>query len=58
MTRFRCAVLVAAVLGFHGISLAEEPIKISTISAAPEPASTEMMNLFRQKIAPFGNPVA
>jgi len=51
MTRFRCAVLVAAVLRFHGIGLAEEPIKISTISDASEPASTEMMKLFRQKIA-------
>ena len=51
MTRLRCDVLVAAVLRFHGVGLAEEPIKISTISDASEPASVEMMKLFRQKIA-------
>jgi hypothetical protein len=52
MTRFRCAVIVAAVLRFHGVGLgADEPIKISTINDHSQPASVEMMKLFRQKIA-------
>jgi hypothetical protein len=52
MTRFRCAVIVAAVLRFHGVGLgADEPIKISTINDPSQPASAEMTKLFRQKIA-------
>jgi len=39
----------AVALLFHGLGLAE-PIKISTITDTSEPASTEIMKLFRQKI--------
>jgi hypothetical protein len=51
MTRLRWAVLVAGLLRFHSVGLAQEPIKISTINDASQPASVEMMKLFRQKLA-------
>jgi hypothetical protein len=43
-------VFVAAALRFQGVGLAEEPIKISTINDASQPASVEMVKLFRQKL--------
>jgi hypothetical protein len=52
MTKFRCAVFIAAALRFYGAGLAQDdPIKISTVTDTSQPASAEMMRLFRQKIA-------
>src|SRR5689334_4325877 len=52
MTKSKCAGFVIAVLHLHGVGLAkDEPIRISTITDASQPASVEMMNLFRQKIS-------
>jgi hypothetical protein len=52
MTKLHCMVFVAAVLDLHGVGLAkEEPINICTITDASQPASAEMVKLFRQKIA-------
>src|SRR5215831_4038046 len=52
MTKLSCTLFVAVALGLHGVGLAQgEPIKISTITEASQPASAEMMKLFRQKIA-------
>jgi len=52
MARPECAVFIAAALCFHGVGVAkDEPIRISTTTDASQPASVEMMKLFRQKIA-------
>jgi len=52
MTKLQVVLFVAVALDLHGVGLAkDEPIKISTITDASQPASTEMMKLFRQKIA-------
>lgn len=50
----QCAVLIAAALSFQRVCLADEPIKISTITDN-SPSSTEMMNLFRKKVGEHGN---
>ena len=55
MTKLICTVFVATVLRFPGVALADDPIKISTITEASQPASAEVMKLFRQKIAEHGS---
>ena len=51
MTKLHYLALVAALLDMHGVGLAkDEPINISTITDASEPASVEMIKLFRQEI--------
>jgi hypothetical protein len=52
MKKARWVVFVAAGFGLRGVGFAkDEPIRISTITNASQPASAEMMRLFRQKIA-------
>lgn len=47
--------LIAAALLLPVVALADEPIAISTVTDTSNPASADLMKVFRQKIGGYGN---